>query len=146
MLINIWKNIALSADWYGGGGGVVLTVTDYIFFWQKLPFLKFFEVYVLPCLGAIADWSSCWLCVSYSTIFLAQSSQRNASIQSLLLAGNFFVRPITAECWRGRGGKLSKKITNEHPVFVERVKLTYRKPTRPEVSVEYSAINLKTLR
>ena len=88
-------------------------------------------------------WS---LYLAYIAVRDLQSSQRNASIQSLLLAGNFFVRPITAECWRGRGGKLSKKITNEHPVFVERVKLTYRKPTRPEVSVEYSAVNLKTLR
>ena len=38
-----------------------------------------------------------------------QSSQRNAIVQSLQLAGNFFVQPIAAECWRGRGGKLSRK-------------------------------------
>ena len=34
----------------------------------------------------------------------------------------FFVQPIAAECWRGRGGKLSRilgknTILNEHPVY-----------------------------
>ena len=34
---------------------------------------------------------------------------------------NFFVQPIAAECWRGRGGKLLRilgknTIFNEHPV------------------------------
>ena len=51
-----------------------------------------------------------------------QSSQRYASVQPLLLAGNFFLQIIATKCWRGRGGKLSrifekKTIFNEHPVL-----------------------------
>ena len=43
----------------------------------------------------------------------------NASVQSLLLAG--FAQPTAAECWRGRGGKLSRirenTLLNEHPIY-----------------------------
>ena len=49
---------------------------------------------------------------SHFTAYIAvrdlQSSQRYASVQSLPLADNFFLQPIAAECWRGRGGKLSR--------------------------------------
>ena len=46
--------------------------------------------------------------------------QRNASVQSLLLAGNLLNDQIDVYCWRVRGGKvlniLSKKlIFPEHP-------------------------------
>ena len=43
---------------------------------------------------------------SFSPTDLSPTHTNNASLQSLLLAGNFFVQPIAAECWRGRGGKL----------------------------------------
>ena len=43
------------------------------------------------------------------------SSQRNASVQSLLLAG-MFVQPIAAECWRGGGGKLSRILEKKHNI------------------------------
>ena len=46
--------------------------------------------------------------LAYIAVRDLQSSQRNASVQSLLLAVNFFLQPIAAECWRGRGGKLSR--------------------------------------
>ena len=47
-------------------------------------------------------------CNAYIVVKDLQSSQQNASVQSLLLAGNFLLQPIAAECWRGRGGKLSR--------------------------------------
>ena len=52
-----------------------------------------------------------------------QSSQRNARVQSLLLAGNFFEQPIAAEGWRGRGDKFSRilgknTIFDEHPEHI----------------------------
>ena len=61
----------------------------------------------------------CNPCLAYIAVRDLQSSQRNASVQLLLLAGN--VQPIAAECWRGRGGKLSRilgnnTIFNEQPV------------------------------
>ena len=52
----------------------------------------------------------CYPFLAYIAVKDLQSSQRNASVQSLLLAGNFFVQPIAAECWRGRGGKLSRNL------------------------------------
>ena len=48
-----------------------------------------------------------------------QSSRRNASVQSLLLAGNFFVQPIAAsrERWQTFQSSWEKNtIFNEHPV------------------------------
>ena len=55
--------------------------------------------------------------LAYIAVRDLKSSQRNASVQSLLLAGDFCVQPIAAECWRGRGGKLSRNlgIFNGHP-------------------------------
>ena len=57
--------------------------------------------------------------LAYISVRDLLSSQRYASVKSVLLAGNFLYR--AAECWRGRGGKLSRileknKIFNEHPV------------------------------
>ena len=51
------------------------------------------------------------------------NSQRNVSVQSPVMAGNVFVQPIAAECWRGRGGKLSRILgikhnVNEHSVDI----------------------------
>ena len=46
--------------------------------------------------------------LAYNALRDLQSCQRNASVQSLLLTVNFFVQPIAAECWRGRGGKLKR--------------------------------------
>ena len=65
--------------------------------------------------------------LAYIAVEDLQSSQRKASVQSLLLAGNFFVQPIAAECWRGRGGKLSRilgknAIFNEHPVYQSKIR------------------------
>ena len=37
--------------------------------------------------------------LTYIVVRDLQSSQHNASVQSLLLAGNFFLQPIAAECW-----------------------------------------------
>ena len=59
--------------------------------------------------------------LAYIAVRDLQSSQFNASVQSLLWAGSLLLQPIAAECWRGRGGKLSrilrnKAIFNEHPV------------------------------
>ena len=42
--------------------------------------------------------------LAYNFVRGFQSSQRNASLRSLHLA-TFFVQPIAAECWRGKGGK-----------------------------------------
>ena len=47
-----------------------------------------------------------------------KSSQRNASVQSVPLAGNFFVQPIAAEGWRGRGDKFSR-ILGKNTIFNE---------------------------
>ena len=47
---------------------------------------------------------------SYIAVIDLQSSQRNASVQSLILPGNFYLQPIAAECLRGRVGKLLEKI------------------------------------
>ena len=46
-----------------------------------------------------------------------RSSQRNANVQSLLLAGYFFLQPIAADCWRGRGGKLSRILGKKHNIL-----------------------------
>ena len=60
--------------------------------------------------------------LAYIAVRDLPSSQRIASVQSLLLAV-FFVQPIAAECRRGgRGGKLSRTlgkntIFNEHSVL-----------------------------
>ena len=40
--------------------------------------------------------------LAYIDVRDLQSSQRNASVHSLVLAGNFLVQPIAAECWRGK--------------------------------------------
>ena len=74
----------------------------------------------------------CNASLAYITVRDLLSSQRNASVQSLLLANNFFVQPIAAECWRGRGGKLSRirgKNTNfnEHPVHARKLVVICRK-------------------
>ena len=49
-----------------------------------------------------------------------RSSKRSTQCKCTVtpIGRSFFVHPIAAECWRGRGGKLSKKntILNEHPV------------------------------
>jgi len=63
-----------------------------------------------------------------------QRSQRNVSVQSLLLAVIFFRKPIAADCWRGRGGKPSRifwkknKIFNEHPVYFLDARHLYNPP------------------
>ena len=70
--------------------------------------------------------------LAYIAIRDLQISQRNASVQPLLVAGNFFVQPIAAEFWRGRDGKLSRileknnPIFNEHPVSV-RIAVSYQR-------------------
>ena len=48
--------------------------------------------------------------LAYIAVRDLQSSQRNASVQSLLLVGNLLYNqsPIAAECWRGRGSKLKR--------------------------------------
>ena len=43
--------------------------------------------------------------LAYIAVRYLQSSQCEC-IQSLLIAGIFFVQPIATECWRARGGKL----------------------------------------
>ena len=58
----------------------------------------------------------CNLSLAYIAVRDLQSSQSNASVQSLR-----FVQPIAAEYWRMRGGKLSRifeknTVFNEHPV------------------------------
>ena len=68
--------------------------------------LCFFTIHCVPSLAYIAVRGS-------------QSSQRNASVQSYWLI--IFVQTIAVECWRGRGGKLSRifgknTIFDEHPV------------------------------
>ena len=40
--------------------------------------------------------------LAYIAVRDLQNSHRIASVQSLLLAGNFFVQPIVAECWLSR--------------------------------------------
>ena len=45
--------------------------------------------------------------LAYIVVTDLQSSQRYASVQSLRMAGIFFIQPIAAEIWRERGGKLS---------------------------------------
>ena len=52
--------------------------------------------------------------LTYITVRDLQSSESNASVQALLLAGNFL--PIAAKCWRGRGGKLSRILGKEHNI------------------------------
>ena len=75
--------------------------------------------------------------LAYIAVRDLQSFQRNSSVQSLLLAGIFFVQPI-AECWRGRGGKLSRillkkhTIFNEHPVLYEQQHLSLSVDVWPE--------------
>ena len=59
--------------------------------------------------------------LAYIAVRDIQSSQRNASVQSLLLAFNFFLQPIGAESGEGEVAnfrELSEKNTifNEHPV------------------------------
>ena len=53
--------------------------------------------------------------LAYITVRYLQSSQRNASEQSLLLAG-IFEQPIAAECWREGGGKLSRILGKKHNI------------------------------
>ena len=45
--------------------------------------------------------------LAYIAVRDLQNSQPNVSVQSILLAG-FFVQPMAAGCWRGRGGKISR--------------------------------------
>ena len=66
--------------------------------------------------------------LAYIAVRDFQSSQCNASVQSLPLAGNFSYNQ--AECWRGGGGKLS--MFNEHPVGgCEEQKHAPRGPVEP---------------
>ena len=47
-------------------------------------------------------------CVFHNSLQHVPRLTSNASVQSLIWVGNFFVQTIEVECW-GRGGKLSRK-------------------------------------
>ena len=70
------------------------------------------------CSGKIVFFTiHCNPTLAFIAVRVRQSSHRNASVESLLLAGYFFVQPIAAECWRGRVGKLSR-ILGKKPQYL----------------------------
>ena len=93
-------------DMFRQGGGAALT-------WLSLPSVK--GKLCTGCLGKIVFFTiHCNPSLAYIAVREPQSSRCNASVQPLLLAGNFFVQPIAVECWRGRGGKLSRILEKKH--------------------------------
>ena len=96
LIINLMKDVRC-------GCGVAATFC--VFYRLSNALYVTYRLFWKKCVFFTIHWNSF---LAYIAVIDLQSSQRNASVQSLILAGNFFLQPIAAECLRKRrSGKLS---------------------------------------